>query len=71
MSKREVILGATADLVRNFMYYDRKEDEDLTVDEIWESIDSGEVTKDEIVKQFSKHLNGIKIENDTIIFYDD
>ena len=44
------------DLVMDFLYYDRKEDEDLKVGEIEDAIKNGTVTVDEIVESFRKYL---------------
>lgn len=37
------------DLVTDFLYYDRKEDEDLPLNTIEEVVKNGEITKEEIV----------------------
>lgn len=54
--RREKILNIVADLVSNFLYYDRKEDEDMGVGEIDSAIIKGEITIDEIVSHFKKNL---------------
>jgi len=46
MSKRQVIIDTTKDLISDFLYYDRKEDETLTRGEIETAIASGVVTVD-------------------------
>lgn len=53
---KELILGLIKDLVKNFTYYDRKECEQLTEDQLDKAIESGEVTIDEMVAEFRKHL---------------
>lgn len=57
----EKIQNTISDLISNFLYYDRKEDEELPVGAIEDSISSGETTVDEIVSQFREEfLRGIK-----------
>lgn len=53
---KEIIFNTVEDLVSNFVYYDRKEDEDLSANELTMAIKSGEVTIEEIVSKFEKHL---------------
>ena len=53
---KELILGYVADLVSNFLYYDRKGDEDLPLDAIQETIVNGEITIEEIVAKFKEEL---------------
>lgn len=53
---KEQILGAVRDLVSDFMYYDRKEDEDLPLYAIEDALDAGIVTIDEIVAEFRGQL---------------
>jgi len=52
MSKKEDILNATEDLAGCFLYYDRKEDEDLPIGEIEKAIKAGDVSINEIVSTF-------------------
>lgn len=57
MSERKELIEATVDdLVSNFMYYDRKEDEDLPRGAIEEAIQAGEISVDDIVNLFERHL---------------
>lgn len=49
---KDVILGVVGDLVANFMYYDRKEDDDLPRGAIEKAISIGAITVDEIVEKF-------------------
>ena len=56
MSKREDILDTVSDLVAGFLYYDRKEDDELQLGEIEESIKNKEITVDEIVNSFAEEL---------------
>lgn len=56
-TRRERILDAIIpDLVSDFLYYDRKEDEDLPRGSIEEAIAAGELTWDEIAARFKKEL---------------
>jgi hypothetical protein len=55
-TKRELIFGTLEDLVSNFLYYDRKEDEDLPKGAIEKAIKDGEITVAEIVAEFEKHI---------------
>jgi hypothetical protein len=55
-NKRQTILNTVQDLVSDFVYYDRKEDEDLSTDQMNEAIETGVITVDEIVAEFRKHL---------------
>lgn len=56
---KEYILLSVSDLVTSFTYYDRKEDEDLSVDQLNNAVKSGEVTIDEIVEKFRDELNNV------------
>lgn len=55
---KETILIKIQDLVIDFVYYDRKECEDLSRDDLMNSVESGKVTIDEMVAEFRKHLEG-------------
>lgn len=54
---KKIILASVNDLARNFLYYDRKEDEELLMGEIQECVKRGEITKEEIVEEFRKQLD--------------
>jgi hypothetical protein len=54
---KTVILVYVEDLVVDFLYYDRKEDEDLPMGAIEQALASGEITKQEIVDRFDKKLD--------------
>lgn len=58
MSRRELVLGTAEDLMTDFLYYGRKEDESLKPGEIERSIIAKEVSVDEIVAVFRKTLEG-------------
>ncbi len=53
MSRRQRILDTASGLVSKFMYYDRKEDEDLPRGAIQAAVKAGEITADEIVDRIS------------------
>lgn len=50
------ILLVIADLVLNFLYYDRKEDDNLPRGRIDEAVRAGEITIAEMVAAFEQHL---------------
>lgn len=50
------IIGCVKDLVSAFLYYDRKEDEDLPIGAIEKAISDGDISVDEITAQFRKVL---------------
>lgn len=53
---KETILNTVKDLCANFLYYDRKEDEDLSADDLEEAVKNGTVTIDEMVETFRQQL---------------
>ena len=58
---KEDILNTVDDLVSSFLYYDRKEDEDLGVGDIEDAITKGIISIDDITDRFKKSiLNYIK-----------
>jgi hypothetical protein len=57
-TRREIIRDTIDDLVSDFLYYDRKEDEDLPRDAVNEAVASGEVTIAELVDWFRDSLTG-------------
>jgi len=60
---RKRILGTVTDLISNFLYYDRKEDEELGVGEIEDAIKRGDITVEEIISLFESELrDGIEDE---------
>jgi hypothetical protein len=60
-SKREIILDTVSDLVGRFMYYGRKEDEELPLGAIEEQIKAGQITVEEIVAQFESQLKDMLV----------
>lgn len=55
-ARLDVIMDVVSDLVSDFLYYDRKECEDLPRGAIQEAIAAGETTVEDIVKQFEREL---------------
>ena len=55
-SKRQEILNTIEATCSKFLYYDRKNDEDLRPNDIQLSIAANEITVDEIVEEFRKHI---------------
>lgn len=53
---RETILSTVKDLASVFIYYDRKEDEELPKGAIEQAIADGEITIEEIVNEFREGL---------------
>ena len=53
---KQTILDTISDLCSDFLYYDRKGDEELSVEQLNEAVKSGEITVDEMVAEFRKHL---------------
>lgn len=53
---KQIILDTISDIVTDFLFYDRKEDEELPVGKIEECIKAGEITVKEIVDYFESCL---------------
>lgn len=53
---KQKILNTISDLCGSFLYYDRKEDETLSMDELNNAVENGTITVDEMVAEFRKHL---------------
>lgn len=53
---KNLILGKISDLVSDFLYYNRKNDEELSVEDLENAIKNKEITIDEIVDEFRKKL---------------
>ena len=56
---KEIILNTISDLCSNFLFYDRKEDEELSEEQLNEAVEFGTITVDEMVAEFRKHLERI------------
>ena len=54
--RKDVILGVVGDLVADFMYYDRKEDDCLPRGAIEKAIEVGAITEDEIIEKFASEI---------------
>lgn len=54
--EKAIVLGKVEDAITDFMYYDRKEDEELSVAGLAEAIDTGLVSLEEIGEEFMFHL---------------
>ena len=54
--KKEIILNNVKELVSSFLYYNRKEDEDLQLGEIENLIELKEISINDIVNIFEKEL---------------
>lgn len=52
----ELIDGTISDLVSNFLYYDRKEDEELPRGAIESLVTDGSITVEWLIGKFSDHL---------------
>lgn len=55
---RKEIFAAVTDLVTDFLYYDRKEDESLSLDKIEEAVEDSIITIEEIIDHFAETLRG-------------
>lgn len=56
MDTKELILATVDDLVADFLYYGRKNDEELSVEQLGSALDSGDVTIVELVDRFRTAL---------------
>ena len=56
-TRRQTILSTVTDLVSDFLYDDRKDDEELPRGSIREAVEAGEITEAEIVAHFAKTLS--------------
>lgn len=55
-TRKQHIEDTASDTMSRFIYYDRKEDEDLPVGHIEEAVKNGEISIDEIMSIFKKSL---------------
>jgi len=53
---KQKILDTVCDLVSDFMFYDRKEDDDLPRGAIEQAVHDGEITYEEIIDKFKEQL---------------
>lgn len=56
---KELILTYIEDLVSDFTFYDRKNDEELSGAQLDKAIEDGTVTIDEIVEKFREELKKV------------
>lgn len=56
MNKKKIIEGKIEDTVSDFLYYDRKEDEDLLVGAIEQAIKDNLITEEQIISKFTECL---------------
>lgn len=54
---KQVILDTFDSTIDNFLYYDRKEDEDLGIEELKSSLRSGEVPVEELKQILERKLS--------------
>jgi hypothetical protein len=54
--RREIIEATVADVVKDFLYYERKDDEELPRGAIEQAIHDGEITIQEIIDRFGSEL---------------
>ena len=53
---KQIIINTVKDLAADFLYYDRKEDEELSSDQLNEAFIDGTITTNEIIEIFAKEL---------------
>ena len=53
---KTIVLGRIESLCSSFLYYDRKEDSELSVEILNDVVSNGIVTVDDMVGEFRKHL---------------
>jgi hypothetical protein len=56
MITKQKILNEVTDLAARFLYYDRKEDTELTLEALTKAVHEGTVTVDELVEEFRNRL---------------
>lgn len=60
----EIILNTVDDLCSKFLYYDRKEDEELSFEQLNQAVKTGNISIEEIVDRFKTNLeNALNDEN--------
>lgn len=53
---KQTIINTISDLCADFLNYDRKNDDDLSREDLKEAVINGDITIDEMVVEFRKHL---------------
>ena len=62
---KQLVFATISDTVGRFLYYDRKEDDELPNGAIEEMLSNGQITFDEIVEAFRKELaRGLRLKNE-------
>ena len=57
--KKKILLSLVGGSLSNLLYYDRKDCEDLTTEDVSNLIDSGYLTKDDLKNEFIKQIDEI------------
>ena len=57
------INNCVANIITDFLYYDRQEDDDLPIGEIEKAVASGEITVNEMVSTFKSELEKALLES--------
>lgn len=61
VANKEYVDAVISDMIADFLYYDRKEDDILPRGKIEEMVANGEFTVDEMIEMFREHLTkGLK-----------
>lgn len=55
-SLKEIILNHVEDLVSDFLYYDRKDDEELSAEQLLAALKDGTVSVEEVIERFTNEL---------------
>lgn len=53
---KEIILNTVDDLCSSFLYYNRKEDEELSFQQLYQAVKTGEISIEDIVDRFKTNL---------------
>jgi len=56
MTRREIIVATLTDSVTDLLFYDRKEDESLPINDIEEAIQMGELTIEDMIEVWGNAL---------------
>jgi hypothetical protein len=56
---KKKILDTIRDLVSDFVYYDRRGDDELSIKQLNNAVYSGQITIDEMVEEFKKQLGEV------------
>lgn len=57
-AQRDIVFDLISDQISKFLYYDRKEDEELPVGAIEQMVARGDISTEEIVDAFASRLRG-------------